>query len=41
MAEPAPTSPIVDVGNLVVAYGSKTVVAGVTFQVQRGEIFGP
>lgn len=38
--EPLPPTPILAVRNLVVAYGRKTAVDGVSFQVHRGEIFG-
>jgi ABC-2 type transport system ATP-binding protein len=31
---------VLDVNQLVVAYGAQTAVSGVSFQVQRGEIFG-
>lgn len=40
MAEASPPAPILDVQDLVVSYGSKTAVDGVSFQVHRGEIFG-
>lgn len=32
--------PILDVSELVVAYGTRTAVDGISFQIQRGEIFG-
>jgi len=32
--------PVIDVKNLVKRYGDKTVVAGITFSVAEGEIFG-
>jgi ABC-2 type transport system ATP-binding protein len=32
--------PVIDVRNLVKRYGDKTVVAGITFSVAEGEIFG-
>jgi ABC-2 type transport system ATP-binding protein len=34
------TAAILDVSQLLVTYGARTAVDGVTFQVQRGEIFG-
>jgi ABC-2 type transport system ATP-binding protein len=37
--EPAPLS-VLDVHELSVAYGERTVVDGVSFQIHRGEIFG-
>jgi ABC-2 type transport system ATP-binding protein len=37
--EPAPP-PVLDVQELSVAYGDRTVVDGVRFQIHRGEIFG-
>jgi ABC-2 type transport system ATP-binding protein len=37
--EPAPP-PVLDVHELCVAYGERTVVEGVSFQIHRGEIFG-
>ncbi len=40
MVEASQPTPILDVRNLVVAYGRKTAVDGVNFQVRRGEIFG-
>ena len=33
-------SPILDVSELVVAYGTRTAVDGISLQIQRGEIFG-
>ena len=39
VSEPAPTS-VLDVHELSVAYGERTVVDGVSFQIHRGEIFG-
>lgn len=35
-----PAQPPVDVSALRVAYGERTVVDGVSFQIHRGEIFG-
>ncbi|HEX4442047.1 MAG TPA: ABC transporter ATP-binding protein [Galbitalea sp.] len=32
--------PILDVTDLVVAYGNRTAVDGISFQIKRGEIFG-
>jgi len=37
--EPEPPS-VLDVHELSVAYGERTVVDGVSFQIHRGEIFG-
>ncbi|MDQ6752916.1 MAG: ATP-binding cassette domain-containing protein [Actinomycetota bacterium] len=37
--EPAPPS-VLDIHELSVAYGGRTVVDGVSFQIHRGEIFG-
>jgi ABC-2 type transport system ATP-binding protein len=34
------SAPILDVSQLVVTYGARTAVDGVSFQVHRGEIFG-
>ncbi|ALE06030.1 hypothetical protein AL755_12035 [Arthrobacter sp. ERGS1:01] len=33
-------APVLDVNDLHVAYGSRTVVNGISFQIDRGEIFG-
>lgn len=41
LATPAPNpTAILDVNSLVVRYGTKTAVDGVTLQIERGEIFG-
>jgi ABC-2 type transport system ATP-binding protein len=42
MTEPsaATRGPILDVADLVVAYGNRRAVDGISFQIQRGEIFG-
>lgn len=37
--EPGP-APVLDINGLRVAYGGRTVVDGVSFRIQRGEIFG-
>ncbi|WP_284974900.1 ATP-binding cassette domain-containing protein [Arthrobacter sp. efr-133-TYG-104] len=39
MNEPAPPA-VLDVYELNVAYGGRSVVEGVSFQIHRGEIFG-
>jgi ABC-2 type transport system ATP-binding protein len=42
MTEPSPAAQadILDVHDLVVAYGTRTAVDGISFQIRRGEIFG-
>lgn len=37
---PAAAPPVLDINDLHVAYGARTVVKGVGFQIGRGEIFG-
>jgi ABC-2 type transport system ATP-binding protein len=39
-AIPGSTSTVLDVSELVVAYGARTAVDGIGFQIKRGEIFG-
>jgi ABC-2 type transport system ATP-binding protein len=39
-ATPGSPSAVLDVSELVVAYGARTAVNGISFQIKRGEIFG-